>query len=454
MWFRKRFPETCCCLILLLFVAGSLEAAVLNGMNRWSGQVELSESTQVARGATLTIAAGTRVTVKEGTAGISVQGRILIKGTAQAPVLIAGPAGWSGIELIEGEGESLFEYVDFRGGQSAISSIATGFRVANAEFREYDIAIKLLRESFPTIEGSLFIDNGIGVDNEMKSGPTIRNNRFVGHKRSAVLASHNSKGVLSGNHFEKNKQAVALLQKYQDRVIDNTFVGNEVGIYCNQTQSTPLIENNRFIDNGDALVNFSFSYPAIRNNLFRNNKTGVRNDQYGSPLVEQNTFEGNDTALYNYRKSNPKVRNNLFEANELAMFCDYSSYPEVKANNFLDNAMAVKLGIYQSADWEKRSGSKMIMQREAAARQTKNPLLANAPTEFNDFVDVTGNWWGAQTELVSAAGQEGNPAIFHDRKDQPTVVYKGFGPESYQLDRIVYSPWLQEPVAEVGAKGL
>jgi hypothetical protein len=171
--------------------------------------------------------------------------------------------------------------------------------------------------------------------------------------------------------------------------------------------------------------------------------------------VERNLFRGNETALYNYRKSNPMVRLNRFEGNQVALFCDFSSYPEVKNNDFLDNPMAVKLGIYQSADWEKRSGSKPLMQQEAAARQTKNPLLASAPTNFTDVVDVSGNYWGKETAHMKATGDKGNLAIFHDRHDQPEVSYEsaGYGPGTFRLDLIRFAPWLAEPVAGSGPAG-
>jgi len=144
------------------------------------------------------------------------------------------------------------------------------------------------------------------------------------------------------------------------------------------------------------------------------------------------------------------VEYNLIIGNQLAMFVDYSSYPSVANNHFLDNRMAVKLGIYQSADWEKRSGSKRLVQKEASARRSKNPLLAQAPETFNDYVDVSGNWWGEQNAALQKAGEDANLAMFHDRHDQPTVTYPGFGEGSYALDVIRYAPWLKQPVPEVG----
>jgi len=95
------------------------------------------------------------------------------------------------------------------------------------------------------------------------------------------------------------------------------------------------------------------------------------------------------------------------------------------------------------------------MQREASARQTKNPLLASAPTDFADVVDVSGNYWGKDTAQLKAAGEQGNVAIFHDRHDQPEVSYEaaGYGPGTFRLDLIRFAPWLAEPVAGSGPAG-
>jgi len=450
MWHRK--ATDLFLLAILLLAAPAAVAADLAGSTRWSGEVKLTEPVNVPPGATLTIMAGTRVVAQSPEAFITVAGKLLVEGTPAAPVVFDTPAGWRGLQFVEGETGSHIRHARFARAASAISTIATDFTVANTEFHGCEFAIKLEREANPVIENSWFVDNGIGIANEMKSGPSIRNNRFSGHTKAAILASHASRGPITGNRFVENQQGIALIQRYEGLLADNQFSANETAIFCNQTQNTPRIERNRFEDNRVAVMNVSFAYPVIVNNQFLNNGTALHNDQYGSPLVEHNLFRGNGKALYNYRKSNPQVRLNRFESNELALYCDFSSYPEVKQNNFIGNAMGLKLGIYQSADWEKRSGSKALMQREASARQSQNPLLAKVPTEFNDLVDVSGNWWGKETALLAAAGEKGNVAIFHDRHDQPEVSYEkeGYGPGSYRLDRIQFAPWLNEAVPGAG----
>jgi parallel beta-helix repeat protein len=439
---------------LLGLLALPVLAADLPGTTRWSGDVKLAEATNIPKGAKLTIAAGTRIVASSPDAIITVSGKLLVEGTPSAPVVFETPPGWHGIQFVEGEAGSRIRQARFSRAATAISTVATDFTVANSEFRECEFAVKLEREANLLIENNTFADNGIGISNEMKSVPTIRNNRFSGHTKSAIVSSHGSGGSIAGNQFTKNKQGIGLIQRYEGAITDNQFNANETAIFCNQTQNTPRIERNRFEGNKVAVANISFAYPVVGNNQFLNNETALHNDQYGSPQVEHNLFRGNQTALHNNKKSNPKVNLNLFEKNTVALFCDFSSYPEVKRNNFVDNAMGVKLGIYQSADWEKRSGSKPLMQREASARQSQNPLLAKVSTEFTDIVDVSGNWWGKDTAQLTAAGDKGNVAIFHDRHDQPEVSYEkeGYGPGVFRLDRVQFAPWLTEAVPGAGIK--
>lgn len=447
MWKRLLLASLLVLLTVLPAVAGE---RVLTGTVHWQGAVTLEKTVRVAKDATLVIAAGTVIRAANAAARITVAGRLQVNGSKDQPVVFDVPKGWQGIELVEPTGPSSFNYARFRGAETALSSIAGHFSVRNSSFADCGKAIELVRESDPLIEGCEFENNGTAVVNDMKSNATIRDNLFRGQTQAAIYASHNSSGRIEHNRFEKNAQGVALVQRFADQIVANTFSDNKLAIYCNQTQNTPRIAGNTFRNNKVALVNFSFAYPAVEENTFTGNGIAIRNDQFGSPLVSHNLFRANDTAIYNNRKSNPVVENNLIEKSKLAMFCDYSSYPEVKSNNFQGNEVALKIGIYQSADWEKRSGSKRLMQKESAARKSKNPLLAQAPTTFPDVIDLSGNWWGDDTARMAAAGPDANLDLFYDRHDKRTVTYEGFGPDSYILDLVRYSPWLAAPVAGAG----
>ncbi len=424
----------------------------VEGTARWSGEVRLKGTVLVAPGAVLTVAPGTVIRPATPADRIVVQGVLKVEGTAQAPVRFVAPKGWQGIEFVESPDGSVLRHAEFQGAQAAVSCLASSPAILFCSFRDCEAGVKLLRESGSRIEDCLFSGNQIGIDNEMKSFPVIRRNRFLGQGKSGIVASNNSRGAIEENLFEKNKQAVGLHTKYPDRVAKNRFIDNETALFCYQSQNTPLVTGNLFEKNQAALVNFSFAYPAVEENRFIGNQTAVRNDQFGSARIVRNLFRENGTALFNNRKSNPQVEKNLFEKNGLALFVDYSSYPKVRDNNFIGNKKGVELGIYQSADWEKRSGSRRLVQEEAQARGSRNPLIAQAPNAFEDFVDVRQNWWGEDTRLLAAAGPEGNVAIFFDRRDKPKVTYEGYGQGSFVLDWVRFHPWLEAPVADVGPK--
>jgi len=440
-------------LLVLAWPGPAAAARRITADTRWQGEVVLDEPVQVEPKARLTIAAGTVVRADRPELKLVVSGILVVEGSAERPVTFATPPGWEGIEFIEAPAGSAIRHARFSKAQSAVSMIATSPAIRDCEFRDGKVALRLLREAAPRIENNLFLGNEVGVDNEMRSAPVVRGNRFEGQTVSAIVASNNARGLIEKNRFERNTQGVGIVQPYPDPIRDNRFVANGTAIYCSQTKSTPQIVDNLFEKNDRGVVNFSFAYPAVEQNRFIDNREAIRNDQFGSALVSRNLIRGSETAIFLNRKSNARVVENRIEQNGLALFVDYSSYPTVHGNHFAANAMAVKLGIYQSADWEKRAGSKRLVQKEAAARKSQNPLLAQAPETFNDFVDVSGNWWGELTPRLQAAGGDANLPFFHDRRDQPTVVYPGFGDGSYALDVIRYAPWLEAPPAVAGPGG-
>ncbi|BCR05940.1 hypothetical protein DESUT3_30090 [Desulfuromonas versatilis] len=441
--------------LALLFGAApgwAKEAGAVRGLTVWEGEVTFSRTVEVPPDATLEIRPGTLVRPLTPEAGIRVRGVLRVIGSQASPVRFASPPQWVGIEFAEGPAGSLIEHADFQGATAAVSSSFNAFTLRHSRFSNCRTAVKLLRQSNPRIENCRFENNDLGVDIEMKSAPELVGNRFLGHRQAAVLATHNSAGVVEKNLFKGNLQGVRLLRAVLVQVRGNEFRDNETGIYCEQTRETPVIRDNRFFANKYALVNFSFSSPTVENNLFADNDTAVRNDQLGIPRLLHNHFRGNRVALDNLRRSAPEVRSNLLEANQVAIICDYSSYPRVTNNNFLGNRMGVKLGMNQSAERERLVDSGGLVQATAASRQGPYPRQPQLQSEFDDFVDVRGNWWGADTAQLAAAGAEGNVPIFFDRRDQPRVRLAEPGSASYLIDRVEYAPWLEGPAAGAGLR--
>ena len=436
--------------LVLLPLMVQAQTMVINSEMTWQGRMELSGPVQITASGVLTISAGTQVKILDPSHNISVQGQLFIDGTPENPVVFDSVKAWQGISFIESRPDSHILFAQFSDCAQALGIIATSPLISNNRFTNCEAAVKLLRESNAEIIDNHFVENGLGLGIEMRSSPRVAGNRFIGHKKSGISASNSSRGLLENNHFEKNEQGIGIYQPYPDKIIKNTFVENKVALYCYQTQNSIQIEENLFLNNEYGLVNFSFSFPSIKNNRFLKNKTAIQNDQFGSALVENNLFESNDTAIYNNRKSNPKINMNKFVGNKLGLFIDYSSYPLVRNNNFEKTVEGARLGVYQSADWEKRSGSKQLVMKNAQDRGSKNAMLGQAPTKYQDIVDLSENWWGEKTASLNSDQNNPNSSFFYDRMDKPTVTYEGFGPDSYRLDEIRFLPVLSEPVANAG----
>lgn len=452
----SRFPiyQALALLLTLALPAWGQEASLAPNQVTWRGEVVLEADYLVPLGTTLTVEPGTRVRPLRPEFRILVQGVLRVLGTAKAPVVFAAPTGWGGVEFLAGPDGSRIDHAHFSKARTALSSAETAFALRHSTFRDCDTALKLLRKSGPQVTDCLFEGNGIAIDNEMRSSPQIRNNRFVGQHKAAILASHNSVGVIDGNVFEKNHQAISLLRLYDDRIVNNRFLNNATAISCNQTQGTPVIAGNHFENNTMAVESFSFSSPLVKNNTFSGNETAIHNRQLGSPRVQNNLFAGNGIALSNMRKSSPAVEKNLLTNNRVAVFCDYSSYPRIKQNNFLGNRIAVQLGDFQSAELEHRTGNQAVAQQAALLAQAGQnaPSLGPKLAGPEAVVDVSRNWWGEDTANLVAVGQDGNAAIFFDRHDQGDNQQSRPVKEHYDLDRVVFSPWLKTAVTDAGLR--
>ena len=424
---------------------------LLRGEVRWQGQVELVGPVVVAPGATLTIAAGTVIRVAAAGAGLTVHGRLRVAGTTARPVRFLTPANWRGIVFRRAEKDSVVEHALFAGAATALTGESADFSVHGSRFTRCTTGIKLLRKASARITGCLFVADGIGIDNEIRSAPLIRGNRFRDSRQAAILASHNSRGCIEENSFSGNKVGISLQQLYPDRIVGNRFRRNGTAISCLQTRQTPSISGNSFEGNDVGLSTRSFSSPGVTQNVFRGNRTALRSSQLSSPQVEHNLFADNGTALYSFRKASPEVTANRFEQNDLALRCDYSSYPQVRRNDFLGNRLAVRLGRHQSADWERRAGARSQVQKAAMARRRRSPFFSRmGRSRSGSFVDVRHNWWGRDTSLLAEAGRGANLAIFFDGHDLARVRYPEFGKETYALDRVVFRPWLKGPVPHAG----
>jgi len=456
MW-KERLRNRVFLFFLLFLAVPSAAAQTIAGGKivdevRWSGEVVLDRPLQVEPGATLVLEPGTRVRIQSPGLSFHVKGRLVAQGTQEMPVRFEAPPDWEGILFLESGDLSSLEYMEFKGVKSALRFIAASAQIRHLTFRDCQIAVQLLKQSDSRIEGNRFVDNEIALKNEMKSHPLIRGNRFVGNRNAGIVAGNNSRGLIEENLFENNRNGIVLTGPYEDSIQKNKFISNGAAIYCSKSQATPEIANNLFEKNDVGVYNNFFAFPSLVDNRFVNNVTAVSNDRFGSARILHNLFSGNEKALSNNRKSQAVVEKNVFTKNALVFYSNYSSYPVVNENIFSDNKVVGYLDIHMSADFEAREGSKSIVREESKAFKTQNPMLEQAPEQFEDFLDLSQNWWGEDTARLESAGPDANLDLFFDRHDMPEVEYEGYEGKRYALDRVVYAPWLEAPVPDAGPR--
>lgn len=433
-------------LTAMLVLAGVVSAEqrtylVVSENQQWQGEIVLTQPILVAAGVELIIAPGTRISAATTDSFIRVEGSLQAIGSAAQPIKFVTPPGWQGIELFQSAVINRFAYVYFDAAETALSTSLSRFEMEKSRFRNCTTAIKLLRQSMPTINSSDFSDNKIAIDIGMRSQVSLSGNRFIANG-TAIMASHNSAGDIKRNDFIDNTQAIYLQHLFPGHLSKNTFTGNKTGILCDQTMASPVISANKFAANEQGIVCLLASRPQIEGNVFRKNRLALFNNQLGSPRVENNLFDHNVVAVKSERRSAPMLARNHFENNQLALFCDYLSYPTVKQNNFIANDLSVKLGDHQSADMDDQGASAEQKQKFLAdsGRSGKQAVFPAA----SGVVDVSDNWWGKELEVE-------NPQFFYARQQDKWVLDESTGVR-YLRDQIDFSPWLRQPVAEAGVK--
>ncbi len=197
-------------------------------------------------------------------------------------------------------------------------------------------------------------------------------------------------------------------------------------------------------------MSVQFSFEKISDCTFKNNKSAIDIREFSSPHVTHCDIVGNQLGINLFRKSNSLIDFNVLLNNRTGIMINFSSYPGIFSNNFERNDMHVKLGEFQSGDWEKRAGSKNISGREAARRGSRNIGAFKGERSYPRRVNAKGNFWG--TDLGDFESSEVNLEKIWDGNDFGPVTYEGYGDEKYTIDRVDFSEWKREPVKEAGTR--
>jgi len=414
----------------------------------------LEKSVTVASGGVLVLEAGAHLIAAPG-ADLVIQGTLRVNGREDRPVEISSAQGttWKGITLLTGaKGE--ISYGQILRGEKGISVLAARIRILGGTISGSQTGIHLVREAAADVKDVHFIDNRVGLAAEMRSTGQISGCLFQGSNVGLGIASGGTPSV-RGNRFVGNDLAIQVLQRYPGKIEGNIFEGNKAGIRLYQNGPDTVVEKNRFVNNSDAAVlALSYTSPLIKNNFMMGGHYGIYANQFSSPVIADNVIRKMEQAVHLNKKNVSRLEGNIVADSGVGIFCDFSSYPLIRGNDFSGNGTHLKLGRFQSSNWESRAGSKNFVMETAARQGSRNPRLGEGPKEFPEAVDATGNWWDEETlKEMTLKGADADITSLYDGHDLPDVTYEGFGEETYRIDKILYLPTLEVRPETAGLKG-
>lgn len=420
----------------------------------WRGSYLVTGTVTVMKGASLRVERGTRIVFRGAAGALVVNGSFRAEGEEDSPVIFTAEGGsegrWKGVSVHNGDREARFSFCVFRKAEPALFAGGASPVVERCVFENNGTAVTGTTESTLRITGSEFRGNERGVEASMQSHVTISESSFSETAGFSVTFSNGTGGKVAGSLFEGGKGV--LVRQGTDVLIEgNRFRDCENGVVAEQAGPGVKLQGNTFSGGKTGITVVNFSTPWISCGEFRGLETAVLVNRFSRPLVEHSIFEKNERALFANQKSSFPVRKNIFRGNGEAIFVDLSSYPEIRGNNFSGNGKDLSLGIYMSADWEKKVGSGDFSRRRASSRKSPNLPGVKREGVYPGEVDARNNWWGKKvTSEMKGVGEGGNISTIHDYNDRNEVTYPDWGEGSFRLDRVLYRPWADEEFGDAG----
>lgn len=273
------------------------DSMVLNEDATWSGSVLVRSSVVVAPQATLRIEPGTVVrfgaSVVQQLAGLIVQGRLHVAGTAEQPVLFtsertgAGRGAWRGVVFLATEKRNILEQCRIENADAGID-----VRFSHVSLKSVTLVQNMTglrsRDGVIQMTGSMVTDTGTGID--------ITNSEFDGREitveacqRASVCLS--SAYAVTSSRMRNNVQAGLEAEECRIRIVDGEFSGNESGALIHGGEGQ--ISMSRFMKNRQSGLRLAASRLKVQRNLFaENQQNGVWVEDDGSLLLN-NAFAAN-----------------------------------------------------------------------------------------------------------------------------------------------------------------
>ena len=213
-----------------------LDKAYITEDTTWGGTVVLRGQNVVRRGVTLTLLPGTVVKfawIDEngdniGDGELTVEGRIIAKGTKENPILFTSakespaPKDWTFVQISVSK-DSLIEHCIFEYAFSGLQVHYSTATIHNSLFRKNFEGIRFSTTDI-LIENNDIVDNYYGIRCEANgSRTTVRKNRFHGNDNAFFPVRKTGKSVqVYDNNFEGSKNYQIKLGQTQYEALDFT----------------------------------------------------------------------------------------------------------------------------------------------------------------------------------------------------------------------------------------
>lgn len=300
----------------------------LAGETIWQGRIRVNGLIRVPEGGRLIILPGTVVEFRKkdtngdgiGENGLFIQGRLLAKGTREAPIFFRSAeknpkmGDWDSINIMNSDGsQNLIEFCQiedaYRGAHFHFSNLS----ITNSVFRNNYRGIQF-QESAIAIRNSWIYGNKNGVQGR-DSTIVFNNNQVVGNYDGANFFRVNL--TADGNRFQRNLKEGLRLRESTSTITENFVDGNRFGV----------------------MVADTFRSSFSRNVISANSEFGVSLKNSDNLELSGNFFTGNGINGLNIQESSATVRGNLFAGNgERGIgILSFSGY--LTGNNFTANGL-------------------------------------------------------------------------------------------------------------------
>ena len=445
-------------LFLTLFASEALAARTIEKSETWSGKVVLTESVRVGEKALLTINPGTEVRFS-GSATLTVQGRLLAKGTEKQPIEFLSssgtePGSWPGISFLQAREGSELAHVRIQGAVQALTINGSKVSIVSSTVLSGVKGLYLGAEALVKIDDVIVRDmSEAGIEASTHSRGIISNCQIESVKGPGILAGKQTGFKISSNRITKAK--IGILTSGDSSSIEKNVIEDcEIGIAISQSSPKAVISENKISRAKTGISCQQFSSPTISKNLIEDCDEGIYCFQGSSPIITQNRLTGNRRALSGIQMCNPEATYNDFIDNDIAVYLHLSSYAIFHKNNFERNRSHISLD-NMSYDWELRANKKPSRNRQRqndSLVQQGRAMPQSMPVEVKSkgYVNAQGNYWGEETtEEMKKKGDNADISTIMDGYDLQTLTYDGW-PGEYKKDRVSYADWQTERITGAG----